>query len=125
MLGLPAPTNSTCTATGTLYSDFRAPRTPTENANIGRNFRLGKEGRYNLFIRADFVNIFNRILMAAPSTSVSPQISPSKNNLGIYTSGFGVINAYLTPGTAYAAPTQATSFVLQPRTGAIIARFSF
>jgi len=44
---------------------------------------LGKEGRYNLFIRADFVNIFNRILMAA------------------------------------------TSFVLQPRAGAIIARFSF
>jgi hypothetical protein len=121
----PCPTNTTCTATGTLYSDFRAPRTPIENANLGRNFRVGKEGKYNLFIRADFVNIFNRTLMPAPSTSVSPQIPGSKNNLGIYTSGFGIINTYLAPGTEYAAPSQATNFVLQPRTGTIIARFSF
>jgi hypothetical protein len=119
------PVNTTCTATGTLYSDFRAPRTPTENANIGRNFRMGKEGRFNLFIRADFVNIFNRTLMAAPSTSVNPAIPASKNNLGIYTSGFGIIDAYLTPGTASALPAQSTNFVLQPRTGTLIARFSF
>jgi hypothetical protein len=119
------PVNSTCTATGTLYSDFRAPRTPTENANLGRNFRMGKEGKYNLYIRAEFVNIFNRTLMPAPITSANPAIPPSKNNLGIYTAGFGVINAYLAPGTAYQAPTQATNFVLQPRTGTLIARFSF
>ena len=119
------PSNATCTAAGTFYKDFRAPRTPTENANIGRNFRLGKEGKYNLFLRADFVHIFNRTLMPAPSTSVSPQIAPSRNNLGIYTSGFGIINAYLAPGTAYASPTQATNFALQPRSGTIIARFSF
>ncbi|HLH42922.1 MAG TPA: hypothetical protein VKV74_08045 [Bryobacteraceae bacterium] len=66
-----------------------------------------------------------RTLMPAPSTSVSPQIAPSRNNLGIYTSGFGIINAYLAPGTGYASPTQATNFALQPRSGTIIARFSF
>ena len=52
-------------AHGNLYKDFRAPRTPTENANIGRNFRI-KE-RMNLQIRGEFVNIFNRTIMPAPS----------------------------------------------------------
>jgi hypothetical protein len=48
------------------YRDFRGPRTPTENANIGRNFRFGPEGKFNLYIRAEFVNIFNRTLMPNP-----------------------------------------------------------
>ena len=103
------------------YKDFRAPRVPTENANIGRNFRFGKDARYNLFIRAEFVNIFNRTIMPAPSTS-NPQNPVTKNNLGIQTAGFGVINAYFTPGSANAS-TNAP--FLQGRTGTIVARFSF
>jgi hypothetical protein len=120
----PCPSNSACAAPGVLYSDFRAPRTPTENANIGRNFRV-KE-RYNLYIRAEFVNIFNRTLMPPPTTS-NPQIPASKGagNSTIYTSGFGVIDTYLPPGTYYAAPTYATAPILSPRTGTLIARFSF
>jgi hypothetical protein len=43
-------------AIGTLYSDFRGPRRPVENANLGCNFRV-KE-KYNLQIRAEFTNIF-------------------------------------------------------------------
>ena len=118
------PVNTTCAAQGVLYSDFRAPRTPVENANIGRNFRI-KE-RMNLFIRAEFVNIFNRTLMPPPSTA-NPQIPASKGagNGTIYTSGFGVIDTYLTPGTYYAEPSQATAAYLSPRTGTLIARFSF
>src|SRR5262249_37380636 len=66
----PAAVNGAFGPTATVYyKDFRAPRTPQENANIGRNFRFGKEGRYNLFIRAEFVNIFNRTIMPAPSTT--------------------------------------------------------
>jgi hypothetical protein len=41
--------------TNALYGDFRAPRRPQENFNIGRKFRV-KE-RYSLQIRAEFVNI--------------------------------------------------------------------
>jgi hypothetical protein len=111
---------TTPTATA-YYKDFRAPRTPTENANIGRNFRFGKDGRYNLFIRGEFVNIFNRTIMPAPSTS-NPQNPVARNGQGILTGGFGVINAYFTPGSANA--TSNAPF-LQGRTGTIIARFSF
>jgi hypothetical protein len=85
----------------------------------------------NFQIRAEFVNIFNRTLMPAPSTT-GPQNPPVKNNLGIYTSGFGVVNAYATPGTATSAatiPTTVTSGLGEPlltgRTGTLIARFTF
>ena len=131
----PCPANSTCgsayinafgVATSTVYyKDFRAPRTPTENANIGRNFRLGKDGRYNLFIRAEFVNVFNRTIMPAPLTNgigVNPQNAVQRNSQGIQTNGFGVISAYFTPGSANS--TNNAPF-LQGRTGTIVARFSF
>jgi hypothetical protein len=106
------------------YKDFRAPRTPTENANIGRNFRFGKDGRYNLFIRGEFVNIFNRTIMPAPNTinGANPQNPVQRNGQGIITNGFGVISAYFTPGSANS--TNNAPF-LQGRTGTIVARFSF
>ncbi len=63
----PCPTNATCPAVSTLYPNFRGPRAPTENANLGRNFRI-KE-RMNFHIRAEFVNIFNRTLLPAPITA--------------------------------------------------------
>jgi hypothetical protein len=103
-----------------LYKDFRGPRIPSENANIGRHFRVGKEGKYDFYLRGEFVNIFNRTLLATPSTfTTNPQNPPAKGAGGgtIYTSGFGVFsNAYLTPNTPYANPG---------RTGTIIARFRF
>jgi hypothetical protein len=123
------PTNGVGPAASTLYSNFRGPRHPSENANIGRNFRI-KE-RMNLQIRAEFVNIFNRTLLPSPGTA-SPQLPPTKNNLGIYTAGFGVVNVYATPGTqaaASAAPTAVTSgtsaLLLTGRSGTLIARFTF
>ncbi|HEY1759178.1 MAG TPA: carboxypeptidase-like regulatory domain-containing protein [Bryobacteraceae bacterium] len=118
----PCPTNQTCAATGNYIKSFRAPRTPTENANIGRNFRI-KE-RMNLQVRGEFVNIFNRTIMPAPSTA-NPQTPPSKNTLGIYTAGFGVINAYAAPNTGFNPPTSTTMPYLESRQGTIIARFSF
>jgi hypothetical protein len=133
----PCPSNSTCAAaylspittaaTATVYyKDFRGPRTPTENANIGRNFRLGKEGRYNFQIRAEFVNVFNRTIMAAPSTS-NPQAAISKNSLGIYTNGFGVIPAFFAPNTgpAVAAGTAGGVAAFTGRQGTLIGRFTF
>jgi len=115
------PTNSVCPAAATLYKDFRGPRNPSENANIGRHFRVGKEGKYDFYLRGEFINIFNRTLIATPTSGFTsnPQNTPVKGAGGgtIYTSGFGVFgNAYLTPNTAYANPG---------RTGTIIARFQF
>ncbi len=129
------PVNATCAAasqgtsslTATVYyKDFRGPREPLENASIGRHFRVGKEGKYDFFVRAEFVNIFNRTIMPAPTTT-NPQNAPVKGagNGTIYTSGFGIINAYLAPLTAYGATTTQGTAALQGRTGTLIARFQF
>jgi hypothetical protein len=124
----PCPVNAVCGAaypgtTGLLtatvyYKDFRAPRIPVENANFGRNFRI-KE-RINLYIRAEFDNIFNRTIMPAPTTT-NPQ-NPVTRTDGILSSGFGVINTFATPGSQ---PATATPPYLTGRTGTLIARFSF
>ena len=57
-------------ATGTYYGDYRSARRPQENANLGRNFRIKEH--YNLQIRAEFVNIFNRTQIGNPSTPRPP-----------------------------------------------------
>jgi len=118
----PCPSNANCMATGNLIKSFRAPRTPVENANIGRNFRI-KE-RMNLQIRGEFVNILNRLEMPAPITT-NPQAAVTKNAAGIQTAGFGVINAYLAPNTGYTLPAFANNPIMEPRQGTLIARFSF
>jgi hypothetical protein len=114
----PCPANTTCTASATLYSDFRGPRRPAENANFGRNFRI-KE-RMNLQIRAEFVNIFNRTLLPNPTTT-NPQ-NPVTKTAGINSAGFGVINTFATPGSIQAT---AGVPVFASRTGTLIARFTF
>jgi hypothetical protein len=103
-------------APGTLYSNFRGRRTPQENLNFGRNFRI-KE-RYTLQIRAEFVNIFNRVYLPNPSTATAPQLPLTKNGSAQYTAGFGVVNATAAIGTVPALNGQA-------RTGTLIARFTF
>ena len=112
------PANTTCTAPGTLYSDFRAPRRPTENANFGRNFRINE--RMNFQIRAEFVNIFNRTLLPNPITT-NPQNAVTKT-AGVNSGGFGVINTFATLGSQ---PTTAVAPILTGRTGTMIARFTF
>jgi hypothetical protein len=103
-------------AVGTLYADFRGPRRPVENANFGRNFRV-KE-KYNLQIRAEFTNIFNRTFLPNPITSVVPQVALTRNNAGQLTNGFGVMNATAAVNTV---PTLNGA----SRAGTLIARFSF
>ena len=117
------PVNSNCGDSGNDFlKNFRGPRVPRENANIGRNFRF-KE-RWNFQLRAEFTNIFNRTLMAQPSTS-SPQNPVTKNSLGILTSGYGVINAYQAPGSANIFDGTSAATGLAARQATMIARFSF
>ncbi len=128
----PCPTNSVCGGASTsgayvgaatmYYADFRGPRQPRENANIGRHFRI-KE-KYDFYIRGEFVNIFNRTILPNPTTT-NPQLAPTLGAGGgsILTGGFGVINAYNAPG-AFPAPTAGATALLG-RTGTIIAKFQF
>jgi hypothetical protein len=118
-------------ATGTYYGDFRTSRYPSENFNFGRNFKFGREGKFNLQLRAEFVNIFNRMEFGAPST-VNPTAPVTHNQFGQLSGGFGVIN--MTVASFQTAPsitsnpgTGSTTGQLyqNPRTGTLIARFTF
>jgi hypothetical protein len=108
------------------YKDFRAPRTPTENLNFGRNFRFGPEGKFNFFIRAEFVNVFNRTLMPPPSTSFAPE-NPLVRAGGPgapIVFGYGAFGGGAVNPTA-GAITNANAPYLLGRSGTLIARFSF
>jgi len=95
---------------------FRGIRLPTENANISRNFRFGKEGRFNLNIRAEFNNVFNRTQLPAPATTninfaTTPTKFTSGANTGLYSGGFGTFGVL--NGTS------------GQRTGSLVGRFTF
>lgn len=116
--------------TNAYYGDFRGSWRPQENFNIGRNFRI-KEGM-NLQIRAEFVNILNRTYLAYPST-VNPLQVPQRNPAGQINGGFGTINETLLPYSNSLPNAPATvngacsgaGLCGQPRSGTLIARFTF
>ena len=91
--------------------------------NFGRTFRFRE--RMGLEIRAEFSNVFNRTQIGNPITAV-PGSLPSKNLLGQYAAGFGVIN--LTVSGPNQAPTYTQNAAVGqlytlPRNGTLIARF--
>jgi len=89
--------------------EFRGIRIPQENANVSRNFRI-KE-KYNLQLRAEFQNIFNRTQLPQPSSLNQNFASTPTQTNGLYTGGFGAI-----------VPTGGTGGF---RTGLLIGRFTF
>ena len=100
------------------YNGYRWMREPAENMSFGRIFRMGKEGRYQLQVRAEFQNVFNRIQLPMPSAgnptatvSCSGGACPT-NGVPIYTGGFGYMNTTGGGGD-------------QPRSGQMVARFTF
>jgi hypothetical protein len=100
------------------YSNCRWQRQPQENLSVGRIFRI-KE-KMQLQIRAEFTNPFNRVFYSMPTANVSSTTAPAKNNpfpvagspVGAYSSGFGYVNTLQGAGT-------------QPRSGQLVARFTF
>ncbi|MBV8841622.1 MAG: TonB-dependent receptor [Bryobacterales bacterium] len=97
-----------------FYNGYRWQRQPAESMSFGRNFRMGHEGRYDLFVRAEFQNIFNRVFYSTPLTGsfANPASPPSTSPAGVLTGGYGAIQ---TVGGAGA----------QPRQGQVVARFTF
>ena len=112
-------------ASGTYYDDYRSARRPQENMNLSRTFHF-KE-KMALQLRGEFVNIFNRTQIGNPITS-NPAAALSKTAAGQYSAGFGVINETLS-GPQIAPSYTQNAVVGQlyqlPRTGTLIARFTF
>ena len=84
--------NGTFGANQASIRSFRGMRTPSENANFSRNFRV-KE-RYNFQVRAEFTNIFNRLQYPAITLgnfATAPTLFTTGPNKGLNSGGFGTI----------------------------------
>ena len=90
-----------------FYNDFRYARTPSEQLSLARSFRFRE--RVSIEVRAEFFNIFNRLLYPNPSAS-NPLATTTYNSAGQLSGGFGWIN-----------PTS----VGGERTGQLVARIQF
>ena len=106
-----------------FYNGNRWQRKPAESLNFGRNFRMGKEGKYNLQVRAEFQNVFNRHFYSNPAVSggfaaVRPATQTAFGNnfptggAGALSAGYGYVNWLNGAGA-------------QPRSGQMVARFTF
>ncbi len=92
----------------TYYSDYRTARRPDEQLSLGRIFRITEKTMFS--VRAEFFNVFNRTYLNNPDSTnaaATQVLSPT----GTVVSGFGRINT----GSTF----------LPPRSGQIVARFSF
>jgi hypothetical protein len=120
-----APTGQFGTSAA-YYDDFRWQRQPAESMGFGRLFRFGQEGRFALQVRAEFQNIFNRMFYAMPSDGGIYATNPatptahanSYDNINnLLSAGFGYVNWFQGGVGSPRGP--------QPRSGKIVARFTF
>lgn len=101
-----------------FYNQNRWQRQPAESMSFGRNFRMGKEGRYNFQVRMEFQNIFNRLAYSMPAagglfggnSTTTP--TANMNPGGTLSAGYGFV-----PWINGAGDT--------PRSGQAVARFTF
>jgi len=104
-------------------STTSAGRQPAESLGFGRIFRI-KEG-FQLQVRAEFQNIFNRLFYSIPANGVgifglpstTPETVASHGNSiggtsGLLSAGYGFVNYVEGAGA-------------QPRSGQLVARFTF
>ncbi len=115
---LPAP--GTWGTSPAYYNDYRSQRHPTENFNFGRTFSIRES--MSLSVRMEFVNIFNRTVLPAPS-STTPLTAPT-----CFASGNTGATGTCTPGATIASAygvEQTAARAGGTRTGQIVARFRF
>jgi hypothetical protein len=93
-----------------FYSDYRWRRQVSENMSLGRRFTIKEKLKFD--VRAEFFNIFNRLMtQALPFESyANPGAAVNRNSAGELTSGFGFINP---------------SNIGGQRNGQLVARFEF
>jgi hypothetical protein len=92
------------------YIDNRWQRQPAESLSFGRIFRI-KE-RYQLQIRAEFQNVFNRVFFTQPAAQNTGTAAANNNPGGALSAGYGFVNTLNGAGTT-------------PRTGQLVAKFTF
>ncbi len=94
------------------YNDYRWQRQPQESLNFGRDFRLAKEGKVRLNVRAEFQNVFNRVTLGIPAATNIASPVQHNNPGGALSLGYGFVNTVNGAGT-------------NPRSGQIVARLTF
>jgi hypothetical protein len=92
---------------------YRGIRTPQESANLSRTFRF-KE-RYNLQIRLEVNNVFNRLILPQPTSGLANFAANPTSVNGQYTGGFGTFGSLQTGAVVPGAQ----------RSGLLVARFQF
>jgi hypothetical protein len=104
------------------YINNRWQRQPAESLSVGRIFRIKET--YQLQVRAEFQNVFNRVFYSVPSSGGDAGVGTASGTAfanpfpvlgstsGALSSGFGFVNTFNGAGT-------------QPRTGQLVARFTF
>jgi hypothetical protein len=113
------------------FNDFRWQRQPMESMAFGRQFNFGRDGKYKVWIRAEFQNIFNRVFYSVPAVGSGFGIAPTfvttptarQNSLsgtaGLLSNGFGYVN-WINGGNFSNVGVGPA-----PRAGQIVARFQF
>jgi hypothetical protein len=105
------------------YNNFRWQRQPAEAMNFARNFRMGKEGRYNLNVRIEFQNVFNRHFFSTPAGAGGTTYpSTPQANLNAFYQG-GPPAGALSGGFGYVSFLNGAGDT--PRSGQAVARFTF
>jgi hypothetical protein len=115
-----APPGGTYGTSPAYYNDFRGQRRPVENFNVGRTFRIRESMSFS--VRAEFVNIFNRTVLPAPSAA-TPLTATT-----CFLSGVSGPAGACTPGAAYASGYGVEStlgITGGTRTGQMVARLRF
>jgi len=111
------------------FNDFRWQRQPAESLGFGRVFRV-KE-RMTFQIRAEFQNIFNRLFYSTPANGVGIFGLPSTNPAtvpaygGSITGGSGQVNQQGLLSAGYGFVAYQGGAGATPRSGQLIARFTF
>jgi hypothetical protein len=117
------PAYGTFGSSAPYFNDFRWQRQPAESMSFGRIFRV-KE-RYQLQLRVEFQNIFNRLFYQAPADGAPfgyPFTSVTTPTLhgnpgATLSQGFGYVNWVNGGLTQFGGA--------QPRSGQIVGRFTF
>jgi Carboxypeptidase regulatory-like domain/TonB dependent receptor len=107
------PASGTYATSKPYYGDFRAPRYPSEQLGVGKEFPIKESLKFSL--RADFFNVFNRWAYPGLQNAQSPFQAPQYNANGTIASGFGYLgNSISGAGGNFA-----------PRSGEFVARIEF
>ena len=126
------PAYGTFGASAPYFNNFRWQRQPAESMAFGRAFRV-KE-RYNLTVRAEFQNIFNRVFYSIPSIGSGLGVIGAPTAFVTTPAGYGNklsgTSGLLSQGFGYVNWVNGGSFTNygvgpQPRSGQIVARFTF